>query len=167
MQLGNIMPFGNPSLTAQNKSGSDVCLNLMEGREGQKNSTGSSGLYTTNNLGSELNWLDLDNTSSLGLSPTLAGGNFGNMNSHSNPGSLPHDQFHSSFLEDGLVGGVHSGMMVDKSANPTINGYGGNAGGGGGGGIQSFFDSSSVMQHPGIYPTTEEDRLLELGLSTS
>ena len=172
MQLGSIMPFGNPSLTSQNKSGSDICLNLVDGREGQKNSTGSSGMYAANAaMGNELNWLDLDNTSGLGLSPTLPG-TFGNLSSHSNPGSLPHEQFQSSFLDDGMLPHGSSGLlggMVDKSSNPAMNGYGGigagGGGGGGGGGMSSFLDSS-VLQH-GIYPRTEEERLLELGLSTS
>ena len=169
--LGNIMPFGNPSLTAQNKSGSDVCLNLPDGtRDGQKNSVGGPGLYvaTNNNnlvLGNELNWLDLDNTSSLGLSPTLHGSTFGNLNSHSNPGSLPHDQFHSSFLEDEIGGQVGLMGNLAKNSNPAMNGYG--LGGSVAGVGMQYIDNAGVMQQSGLYPSTEEERLLELGLSTS
>lgn len=171
--LGNIMPFGNPSLTAQNKSGSDMCLNLADGtgtgRDGQKNSVGGSGLYvTTNNnlvLGNELNWLDLDNTSSLGLSPTLHGNTFGNLNSHSNPGSLPHDQFHSSFLEDEIGGQVGLMGNLAKNSNPAMNGYSLGASVAGGG--MPYLDTGVMQQSGGLYPSTEEERLLELGLSTS
>lgn len=164
--LGNIMPFGNPSLTSQNKSGSDVCLNVVDGREGQKNSVGSTGLYVQNNsvvLGNELNWLDLDNTSSIGLSPTLQGGGFGSLNSHSNPGSLPHDQFQHSFIEDGM--GAQAAMMgsLAKNSNPAVNGFG--MGGMSAGGIPSYLEAG-VMNQSGLYPATEEERLLELGLST-
>ncbi len=182
--LGNIMPFGNPSLTSQNKSGSDVCLNVSDGREGQKNSLGGSGVYMpapTSNLGNELNWLDLDHTNSLGLSPTLHGGGmFGALNSHSNPGSLPHEQFQSSFIEEGMVSQI--GMMgtPGKGSNPAMNGFGLGGGtssgrvgglgcgGGGGGGMHSFLETGIIHQS-GLYsPSNEEQQqLLELGLSTS
>lgn len=189
--LGNIMPFGNPSFTAQNRSGSDMCLNVAETgvRDGQKNSVGggggaggggltaAGGPYMSGNmaLSSELGWLDLDNTSALGLSPTLHGGNFGSLHTHSNPGSLPHDQFHSAFMDDGGIGAQVGGMMdpLGKGSNPTINGFdlggvaagaGGVVSGGGGGGLQSFLEPG-MMHQSGLYPSTEEERLLELGLS--
>lgn len=166
--IGNIMPFGNPSLTAQNKSGSDICLNLPEGRDGQKNSVSSTGLYNPGgnlSLGNELNWLDLDNTSSLA---TLQASTFGgsNLSSHSNPGSLPHDQFHT-FIEDGMNAQVGMLESLGKNSNPTVNGFGlgGVPGGGGGGGMPSYLEAG-VLHQSGLYPTDDE-RLLELGLSTS
>ena len=170
--LGNIMPFGNPSLTAQNKSGSDVCLNISDGsgREGQKNSLGGSGMYgmPTSSLGNELNWLDLDHTNSLGLSPTMHGGGaFGALNSHSNPGSLPHEQFQNSFIEDGMVSQV--GMMgtPGKGSNPAMNGFGLGGASSGGVGMGGGFLETGIIQQAGLYPSSEEQRLLELGLSTS
>lgn len=173
--LGNIMPFGNPSLTAHNKSGSDVCLNVADGssREGQKNSLGGSGMYgagmTSNTLGSELNWLDLDHTNSLGMSPTMQSGlGFGALNSHSNPGSLPHEQFQNAFMEDGMVSQVGVMGTPGKGSNPAMNGFGlGGAPSGvvGMGGGSGFLDSG-IIQQTGLYPTSEEQRLLELGLST-
>lgn len=168
--LGNILPFGNPPLSSQHKSGSDICLSLPEGRDGQKNSTASNvPPYLPSNLtlGNELNWLDLDNTGGLGLSPTL-NHNFGSLtNSHSNPGSLPHDQFHSTFLEDGM--GTQMGMMgtaggMAKNSNPALNGFGMPPHCVGG--EMSYLDTG-MMQQPGLYPATDEERLLELGLSTS
>lgn len=170
--LGNIMPFGNPSFTSQNRSGSDMCLNVPDGgREGQKNSTGgTTSLYVPNNV-SELGWLDLDNTSSLGLSPTLQGSNFGNLNTHSNPGSLPHEQFQTAF-ENGM--GVQVGVMeaLAKNSNPAVNGFdlggaalGGVARGGSNGEVIASFLEPGMMHQSGLYPSTEEEQLLELGLS--
>ena len=160
------MPFGNPPLSAQNKSGSDVCLNVVEGRESQKNSIGG---YMPNSnlvLGNDLNWLDLDNTSGLGLSPTL-GNTFGNLSSHSNPGSLPHDQFHNSFLEDGMSSQMVMMGGLTKNSNPAMNGFGMSTACGGG--MPSFLEPG-LMHQAGLYSTSsseEERRLLELGLSTS
>ena len=199
--LGSIMPFGNPSFTSQNKSGSDICLSLPEGgagggasgRDGQKGSSPSSsggvdGLYAGGGgsggggsgsgggggatLGSELNWLDLDNT---GLAGAFGGG-YGSLGgTHSNPGSLPHEQFQSAFLEDGM--GAQLGVMGGfggKDSNPTMNGFGlgggpmgGGAGGSGsgvGGGMASFLEPGRLHQS-GMYGTDDE-RLLELGLSS-
>ena len=89
-----LMPFSNPSLALHHKSGSD--LNLP-GHESQKN----SGMYVGSGVGgtpSELGWLDLDSSNMLSLSPTL--NMFGGMGHHSsNPGSLPHEQFHLGFLD--------------------------------------------------------------------
>ena len=169
--LGNIMPFGNPSFTAQNKSGSDICLNVPDGsREGQKNSTGGSGGVTypaggTNlTLGNDLSWLDLDNTGGLGLSPTLHSTNFGSLNTHSNPGSLPHEQFQTAFLDEGMSAQV--GMMdsLTKNSNPAMNGFGVAPAGVAGEGIAPFLDPAMIHQ-PGMYGSSEEQQLVELGLS--
>ncbi len=151
------MPFGNPPLSSQNKSGSDVCLNMPESREGQKNSAGVSGTtgYGPSNLilSNELGWLDLDNTGGLGLSPT-SNNTFGSLNSHSNPGSLPHDQFPNSYIEDSMM--VMGGMT--KNSNPSMFGVGV--------GMQSFMEPG-MMHQSSLYTTTDEESLLELGLSTS
>lgn len=170
--LINILPFGNPPLSSQQKSGSDICLHLPEGRDGQKNSidgtAGNIHLYAPNNLslGNDLNWLDLDSTGGLRVSPT--NNTFGSLtNSHSNPGSLPHDQFHNAFLEEGMgaqMGAMGTGVGMAQNSNPVLNSYGmpphciGS-------GEMSFLDPG-MMQQSGHYPATEEERLLELGLSS-
>ena len=149
-----LMPFSNPSLALhQNKSGSD--LNIP-GRESQKNSgtyVGMAGHGNLLNSTNELGWLDLDNSSLLNLSPTL--NTFGGLSHHSsNPGSLPHEQFHLSFMEDG----VHT-----KCSNISTNGLS----------SHGVHEASSYMDHgisqqAGLFPPTDDAALIvELGLSTS
>ena len=149
------MPFGNPPLGIQNRTGSDICLNIP--REGQKNSTGS--IHGGNNvmLSEELQWLDLDCANTFGVSPTMNSG-FSNLNRHSNPGSLQHEQFHVNFLDDsiqhsGLDGGMRS-LNQDFNSGVPVNG------------MHSFLDTG--IPHPsGLFPASEESTLVELGLSTS
>jgi len=143
-----LMPFSNPSLALHHKSGSD--LNLP-GHESQKN----SGMYVGSGVGgtpSELGWLDLDSSNMLSLSPTL--NMFGGMGHHSsNPGSLPHEQFHLGFLDSG----GHS-----KCSNPSLNGLSSQTHE-----VPSYLDPGNP-QHPGLYPPTDDAALImELGLSTS
>ncbi len=138
---GGGLQFGNPPLGAQHKSGSDMCLT----REGQK------GVYGAGMPGSnELGWLDLDNSGSLSLSPTMNsyGVGCGGMH-HSNPGSLPHEQF-VSFFDDKPMGHAMNGLGASHGA----------------GDMHSFMDSGFV-HHPGLLPSDDAAALLELGLTSS
>ena len=115
------MPFGNPSFGLQGKTPSDICLNL----EGHRNSTGGvvpggSVMLAEQDLG----WLDLDShQGAINFSPTIGSGFPSNLNRHSNPGSLQHDQFHMSFLDDPQVVTTSSGGAVMRSSNPALNGF--------------------------------------------
>ncbi len=157
-----------PSLSSQHKSGSDICLSLPEGRDGQKDTMEGTMPYNNNfAMGNDLNWLNLDNTTGMSFSPTY-GNAFGNLaNSHSNPGSLPHDQFQHAFLDDSM--GTQMGVMgmghMAKNSNPALNGFGLPPHCGGGGNDMPFLDAG-IMSQSTMYPTTEDEKLqLELGLS--
>ena len=117
------MPFGNPSFGLTTKTPSDMCLNM----EGHRNSTGggvvpgSGGVMLADQ---DLNWLDLDNHQTLSFSPTIGSGfPSNNLNRHSNPGSLQHDQFHMNFLDDPQVPPTSSSAAMMNSSNPALNGF--------------------------------------------
>ena len=146
---GSGVQFGNPHLGPQHKSGSDLCL--LPPREvpkpipiGNSSYTGNSNMMLVNELG----WLDLDNSSAVSLSPTMNA--FAGLN-HSNPGSLPHEQFHLNFLDEA------QGM---KSSNPTLSSLGSHPGE-----MHSFLEPS--IHHQGLFPPSDESALVaELGLSS-
>lgn len=72
----------------------------------------------------DLNWLDLDNHQALSFSPTIGSGFVSNLNRHSNPGSLQHDQFHMNFLDDPHVATTSSSSTtMMRSSNPALNGF--------------------------------------------
>ncbi len=147
---GGGLHFGNPPLGPQHKSGSDLCL--TPSREGQKNSGAGNVPYGAGMLGSnELGWLDLDSSGTLSLSPTMNSYNTGcGSLTHSNPGSLPHEQFHLSFLDD-------------KPMNHAMNGLGSSHGGGD---MHSFLDPGFTHHHD-FLPSDDATALLELGLTSS
>ena len=148
MLAGSTLPFGNPPLAPQHKSGSDVCLNIPPTRDGHKNSTGSYGNPGNIVANNDLGWLDLDNSSSgLSMSPTM--NMFGGLN-HSNPGSLHHDQFHMDFMNDAHLNSSNSALNRLSSHPLDMNNY---------------FDTG-IPHNSGMFPS-EESTLLELGLSTS
>ena len=100
-------------------------------------------------LGNELSWLDLENAGSgtnFGFTP-----GFVNIGSQSNPGSLPHDQFQMQFLDDNSGQLGHNFMKV---SNPSLNGMG------------SYLDTG-LSHQSGLLVQSDENTLLELGLSTS
>lgn len=141
IMLAGGVPFGCTHLLPPNRSGSDLSLN----REGHKNSGVSNNMYSCNVLPpSELGWLDLDSSNALSLSPTTF-----NM-THSNPGSLPHEQFHLNFMEDSQM----------KSSNPTLNGLSSRME------MTPFFDSGIPHQSGFFPPSADETVLVELGLSS-
>lgn len=106
-------------------------------------------------LTNELGWLDLENMGTgLSFSPTTNSG-FGNLGTQSNPGSLPHDQFQTQFLDD-TTSQLGNGFM--KVANPPINGNLAN---------DLNFLESGLSHHSGLLLQSDENTLVELGLSTS
>ena len=109
-------------------------------------------------LTNELGWLDLENMGTgLGFSPTTNSG-FGNLGTQSNPGSLPHDQFQMHFLDDTTS---HLGNGFMKVANPPMNGCAVNPAN-----DLNFLDSG-LAHHSGLLLQSDENTLVELGLSTS
>ena len=148
--FGGGVQFGNPHLGPQHKSGSDLCLlPLREAPKpipiGNSSYTGNSNMMLVNELG----WLDLDNSSAISLSPTMNA--FTGLN-HSNPGSLPHEQFHLNFLDD---------AQQMKSSNPTLNSLGSHPGGE----MHSFLEPS-IHHQSGLFPPDESALVAELGLSS-
>lgn len=138
------MPFGNPSFGIQGKTPSDMCLNM----EGHRNSTGAMLTGGGNVMLAEqdLNWLDLDSHPALGFSPTIGSGFTSNLNRHSNPGSLQHDQFHMNFLDDPHVVTTSSGSAnMMRSSNPTLNGFGDVPT------SASFLESGGVSHQSGLF----------------
>ena len=138
------MPFGNPSFGLQAKTPSDMCLNM----EGHRNSTSAMVQGGNVMLGDQdLNWLDLDNNQALSFSPTIGSGFASNLNRHSNPGSLQHDQFHMNFLDDPqVVTTTSSGVNMMRSSNPTLNGFGDVPT------SASFLESGGVSHQSGLFP---------------
>ena len=139
------MPFGNPSFGLQGKTPSDMCLNM----EGHRNSTGAmlAGGGNVMLADQELNWLDLDSHQALGFSPTIGSGFTSNLNRHSNPGSLQHDQFHMNFLDDPqVVTTSSSGANMMRSSNPTLNGFGDVPT------SSSFLEPGGVSHQSGLFP---------------
>lgn len=145
---GAALPFGNPQLASEHKAGSDICLNVPPARDGQKNSTGSYGNPGNVMANNDLGWLDLDNNSGLSLSPTM--NMFGALN-QSNPGSLHHDQYHMDFMNDSHLNSSNSALNRLSSHPLDMNNY---------------FEPG-ISHNSGMFATSEESTLLELGLSTS
>ena len=137
------MPFGNPSFGLQAKTPSDICLNM----DGHRNST--SGVVPGGNVmlgDQDLNWLDLDNNQALSFSPTIGSGFVTNLNRHSNPGSLQHDQFQMNFLDDPQAAASNTSATMMRSSNPALNGF-----------VDvptstGFLDSSGVSHQAGLFP---------------
>ena len=130
---------------------------------------GAAPPYSNFNMGNDLNWLNLDNTAGMNYSPTF-NHSFGSLsNSHSNPGSLPHEQFQHAFLDETMstqLGGMMAMGQMAKNSNPSLNGLGVSQCGGAG--DLSFLDAGLMPPHSNsLYHTTEEENLQhELGLST-
>lgn len=154
VMLGIVNPHSSPLLANQHKNltGSDLCLTIS----GQDNPTNSASYGMGNNmmLNSDLGWLDLENITS-GFSNNS---NFGDLGNNSNPGSMPQDQFQMQFLDDS---GAQLGNGFIKTGNP-LNGCVGNQAHD----LNSYLDPG-LTHHSGFLLQSDENTLVELGLSTS
>ena len=115
--------------------------------DGHRNSTG--GVVPGGNAmlaDQDLNWLDLDSHPGLSFSPTIGSGFASNLNRHSNPGSLQHDQFHMNFLDDPQAATTSSSVTMMRSSNPTLNGFVDVPTSAG------YLDSGGVPHQTGLFP---------------
>lgn len=126
---------------------SDVCL-AVPGQDSSRNSLVGSGSYNLSDnvmLGNEIAWLDLENISTGNNLGGFSPSGFPPINSQSNPGSLPNDQFQMQFFDD------NTGQISNPS---LLNGLPS------GGDVGPFLDSSGMLIQ------SDEKALLELGLSS-